>query len=125
MSQDADGSSYSADDERIIKIPLNNDRLDQSVLAAKRATTQFQGASKYDQDKFAVAASMVYTPADGEAQRLRIVTRSKRDTSGTNDARSEHWLYVNSSNGCFMLTACRHIQTHCIDFDAFEVRFYP
>jgi len=93
MAQDADGLSYSPDDdEKIIKIRLNNDGLDQSVLAARRATTRFQAAPMHNHHKFAVAASMVYPPADGGAQRLRIITRSERDILGTKDATPERWL---------------------------------
>jgi hypothetical protein len=78
--------------EHIITFNLNSTS-DQGIPAAKQATTSnFRTNSVHHPHEFAIAASTIYTPGDGEARRLRIVTRPSQATVGKPHAKTDRWL---------------------------------
>jgi hypothetical protein len=80
------------DDEHIIKIKLNSTSSERGILSAKKAVTfGLQSAQTYHVTDFAIAASMVCTPGEGDAHGLRIITRQSPYPSDTQTEKAERW----------------------------------
>jgi hypothetical protein len=79
------------DDEHIITFNLNTH---QRIAPEKQSTTTNLGTtSAVHQHEYSIAASTVHTPGDGEARRLRFITRSPQAiVEQKHAAKTGRWL---------------------------------
>jgi hypothetical protein len=89
----SDAHESDNDNPHVITINLNSAKLNQALLSTGQATaSNFQATLVHGLKELAIAASSYYTPGDGEAQRLRIITRSASATDDKLHAHTDRWL---------------------------------
>jgi hypothetical protein len=89
---DHDSDDDDDNDERIIKIRLDTTSSEGGILSTTKAITfGLKSSPTYHLTDFAITASMICTPGDGDAHGLRIITRPTPYPSEKQTEKTELW----------------------------------